>query len=928
MRIHQRVEAVFNAAYTEARLRKHEYLTPEHVLYAALKFPEILVFFEELGVDTKELHKEAESFFENKLKKVENADPSQTIGFQTVLERAVLQTRSAGRDELNLAAILVSLYDEEDNYCSFWLRKAGLERLSLLQALTSNGPNLDKLADLQAEQYDPSRIGKEERLQLKEILEKKGINEIAGLEEKEKSFKEEEERAQEEEDDEEDEDIEEGGEEDDAKSPRTILHRRRLTALERFSINLTALARKGKIEPFIGREEELERTIQVLCRRRKNNPIHVGDPGVGKTSLMGGLALRLIQGEVPPLLKDHSIYSLDIGLLVAGTRFRGDFEERLKRVLAELLRKEKTILYIDEIHTLVGAGSGGSGALDGSSILKPALNMGLLRCVGSTTHEEYRRFFEKDRGLARRFQKIDISEPSPELTFDILKGLRSRFEDWHRVTYSDQVLEEAVRLSSRFILERRQPDKAIDIMDEAGARLAISFYGGSVKEMEADKEQIKDKKSSKGKIAEKTDVEREDKEKGKKESKKDESSSKEMVYKQDKEVFILDASDLEDSSSETPDISGASDSSEVSLEEKKARPSVGMELIEEVIASIARIPRRSVVGDEREQLRDLEENLKGQVFGQDLAIEGLAKAVKRSRAGFRAPGKPVANLLFVGPTGVGKTELARQLATVLNLPLHRFDMSEYQEKHSVSRLIGSPPGYVGYEEGGLLSEAVRKNPHAVLLLDEIEKAHADIYNILLQIMDYATLTDNSGRKADFRNIILIMTSNAGARELGKQPIGFDRVPFSGKVVDDAVERLFTPEFRNRLDAIVPFSALDIESVEDIVRKTLKAFASQLAEKNITLSVSPKAERELAEQGYSLEFGARNVERLIETEIKTFFVDEVLFGRLANGGEAKVDYIEGAFSIEVVEGEDEKDKEKKQQKRGKTKRKRPENVSSK
>jgi ATP-dependent Clp protease ATP-binding subunit ClpA len=555
---------------------------------------------------------------------------------------------------------------------------------------------------------------------------------------------------------------------------------------------------------------------------------------VGKTAITEGLAQRIVAGKVPPTLINFSIFSLDMGALIAGTKYRGDFEERVKRVVEEMLKKDKAILFIDEIHTLVGAGAVSGNSLDAANILKPALSSGKLRCIGSTTHEEYNKFFEKDRALSRRFQKIDINEPSEEDAVKILRGLKDKYEDYHKVHYSEEALESAVKLSAQYITERRLPDKAIDVIDEAGAFVRI----------EAFKKQQLDEVDN----------------------------------------FRLKAESQSESVQEgTVDFVG-----------------IGTTEIETVVSKIARIPEKSVGMSEKDRLKSLEENLHHRVFGQDDAVAAVVKAVKRSRAGFRAPGKPVANFLFVGPTGVGKTELARSLADIMDIPMHRFDMSEYQEKHTVSRLIGSPPGYVGYEEGGLLTDAVRKQPHGVVLLDEIEKAHEDIYNILLQIMDYATLTDNNGRKADFRNIVLIMTSNAGAREIGKSLIGFGERVNDESAVDGAIEKIFTPEFRNRLDAVVRFGHLSPEIMISIINKELDLFKSQLAEKDVVLDVTEACVNRLAEEGYSREFGARNAGRLVEEKIKTFFVDEVLFGALSEGGRAQADYADGEYKITVLE----------------------------
>ncbi len=571
---------------------------------------------------------------------------------------------------------------------------------------------------------------------------------------------------------------------------------------------------------------------------------------------------------MPPLLKNFSIYALDMGSILAGTKYRGDFEERIKRVVEELLKKEKTILFIDEIHTLVGAGAVSGGAMDASNLLKPALTSGKLRCIGSTTHEEYNKFFEKDRALSRRFQKIDINEPSVEIAIDILKGVKGRYEDYHHVHYSDEVVETAVRLSAQFITERRLPDKAIDVIDEAGAYARIEAYKHSQEDASAE-----DKTSN-----EKTEVPTAD------------LFAAEMTMT-DKSMFEKMAADRT-AADKTHKSSTVQDAQIEKIE-------ITLPVIETVVSKIARIPQRSVGESEKDKLKDLEARLKQRVFGQNDAISSVVKAVKRSRAGFRADGKPVANFLFVGPTGVGKTELARQLAEIMGIAMLRFDMSEYQEKYTISRLIGSSPGYVGYEDGGQLTDAVRKQPHAVVLLDEIEKAHSDIFNILLQIMDYATLTDNQGRKADFRNVILIMTSNAGAREIGKGLIGFgDRIQ-DDSAIDSAVEKFFTPEFRNRLDAIVRFGHLSRDIMVSIVQKELDAFTAQLTEKNVTITVTETCVDKLAEEGYSKEFGARNASRLIEEKIKSFFVDEVLFGSLSEGGSAVVDWRDG-YCMDIEE----------------------------
>ncbi|MFQ3546971.1 MAG: ATP-dependent Clp protease ATP-binding subunit ClpA [Termitinemataceae bacterium] len=794
MQISRHVQAIINAAYNEAKVRNHEYLTPEHVLYAALAFEEVQQVLLACGADLNQIKTGMENYFEQKVPVVQNSEPAQTVGFQSVLERAVLQSQSAQKKELDVADILVSLYDEERNYCAYYLRKAGVKRIDLLEVLSHGMPQNDENEDEWTNSFNLNSPDEQLNQQNPDFDDAAAA--MPGSTE---------------------------GEEDAGSETETRGRPGRKSALERFTTDLTALAREGKLEPVIGREHELDRTVQVLCRRLKNNPIHVGDSGVGKTAITEGLAQRIVAGNVPPQLKDFSIYALDMGALVAGTKYRGDFEERIKKVVDEILKKEKAILFIDEIHTLVGAGATSGGSLDASNLLKPALTSGKIRCIGSTTHEEYTKYFDKDRALSRRFQKIDINEPSEGDTISILKGLRHKYEAYHGVRYTDAALETAVRLSAQYITERRLPDKAIDVIDEAGAFARIQEF-------------------------------------------KQNTNTGEPGNPEGEAASVID---------------------------------IDVPLIEAVVAKIARIPERTVNENEKDKLRFLESRLKERIFGQNSAVEAVVKAVKRSRAGFRAPNKPVANFLFVGPTGVGKTELARSLADVLGIAIHRFDMSEYQEKHTVSRLIGSPPGYVGYEEGGLLTDAVRKQPHAVVLLDEIEKAHPDIFNILLQIMDYATLTDNNGRKADFRNVVLIMTSNAGARDIGKSLMGFGERIVDESIVDGAVEKIFTPEFRNRLDAVVRFGHLNQEIVVSIVRKELDAFRQQLAEKQVVLEVTETCIAQLARDGYSREFGARNVSRLIEDRIKSFFVDEVLFGRLSSGGVARADWIDGRYVIEVV-----------------------------
>lgn len=741
MKISENLNRIIMAAYAEANVRRHEFITPEHLLYAALFFDEGKEIIVHCGGDPARLKKVLE-------KHLEEADSSsasmtraiQSLGFQSVLERAAWHTSSAQKETLELGDLLVSLLEERESHASFYLQREGITRMILLNYIShgisavGGGPG-----------GQPKSPGAQEEETTRE----------------------------------------------DKEDPNKFLRA--------YTTELTARAKAGEMDPLIGREEILERTIQVLCRRFKNNPVHVGEPGVGKTAITEGLAQRVAAGNVPEKLRDVKIFSLDMGSVLAGTRFRGDFEERMKRVLTELQKQEKAILFIDEIHNIVGAGAVSGGSMDASNILKPALVSGKLRCIGSTTYDEYRKYFEKDGALSRRFQKVEVPEPSVEDTVRILDGLRERYETFHQVAYTEEGLRAAAELSSRYISDRRLPDKAIDVIDEAGAFVSMNR-----------------------------------------------------------------------------------------CETAAAAAAIGTREIERVVARIARIPEKSVSSTDVEKLKELESELKARIFGQNEAVERVVEAVKRSRAGFREPDKPIASLLFVGPTGVGKTELARQLAATLGVPLLRYDMSEYQEKHAVAKFVGAPPGYVGYEEGGLLTEAVRKNPHAVLLLDEIEKAHADIFNSLLQVMDYATLTDNNGKKADFRNVVLLMTSNAGAREIGRQAIGFEGQPIQRDAVFKALERTFSPEFRNRLDGVVNFQGLSDTVVLKIVKKAVAEFSAQLVGKKVLLTVTDDCYAWLARKGYSPEFGAREIARLVQDKIKRFFVDEVLFGSLREGGDALAD----------------------------------------
>ena len=818
MQVDRELQALLSAAYQEARQRQHEFLTPEHVLYAALFFDYPRDVFEACDVKPDRLRAVLEDYLNREVPKlVEVEEPSQSVSFQNIIERAVYHTRAASKDSVQIGDVLVSLFDETESHGSFFLRREGMERVDLLEVISHGVPEND------------ARSGVDEDYRIDEEGETTGGERV------------------------------DADSDSEAERPR----RRRKRALDHFTIELVREADEGRLDPLIGRAEILERTIQVLCRRIKNNPILIGEPGVGKTAIAHGLAERIANHTVPDIIKGYKVYALDMGAMIAGTRYRGDFEERMKAVMKELEREPKVILFIDEIHTVVGAGAVSGGAMDAGNMLKPALASGQIKCIGSTTFGEYKRFFERDRALARRFQRIDVEEPSHDETVEILKGLQARYEEHHNVRYTDEAIEAAVRLSAQFINERFLPDKAIDVIDEAGAYMRMKHF----REAEDETTDAPDRPEPDPPEA-KTDPAAPPPERD------DADSDAEDIT-----PAVVSEPGLPAVETEAPD--------PVAIDEAE---------IETVVAKIAKVPVKSVGSDERRQLQDLGEDIKLAIFGQDQAVADVVSAVKRSRAGFRNPDKPVASFLFAGPTGVGKTELARQLATQLGIAMHRFDMSEYQEKHTVSRLIGSPPGYVGYEEGGLLTDAVRKTPHAVVLLDEIEKAHRDIYNILLQVMDYATLTDNAGKKADFRNAILIMTSNAGARDIGRPLIGFGDTTLTESTIYDAVERTFTPEFRNRLDKLVLFGRLDQAIVEDIVRKELVAFGEQIAERGTTIEATDAAVSYLAVKAYSPEFGARNVARTIESEVKAYFVDAVLFGEFREGGVAVIDVSDDAIVV--------------------------------
>jgi ATP-dependent Clp protease ATP-binding subunit ClpA len=801
MNVSIELQDILNAAYQEARVRKHEYITPEHVLYAALHFAYARRLFVECGAEPDKVREDLQKHLQDKVPQVEGMFPEQSQLFQNVITRAAIHSEQASKETIELGDVIVSLFEEEKCYSSYYMKKAGITRLSILQVISYLlGRSAQEMRDVHG--VDPE-VEDDERAETDKLL---------GRTEQDADM---------------DADFEEAAKQkQQGKNSRpSEVKDKSARALSLYTRDLLALARDGKLEVLVGRESELERTMQILCRRRKNNPVHIGEPGTGKTAVTEGLAQRLVHGTVPDLLKDFKLFALDMGALLAGTKYRGDFEERIKQVLIAMEKLEHAILFIDEIHTLVGAGATSGGSMDASNLLKPALASGKLRVIGATTPDEYRKFMEKDRALARRFQQIEIAEPSLDETIQILDGLRPHYEAYHKVSYTREVLDSIVYLASRYINDRHMPDKAIDVLDECGALLRMkSFRAQSVQ----------------NKV----------------------------------------------------EVSQALESTEPIL--------VSIDLVEQVVSRIARVPVQNAASNDKTQLRELEPALLGRVFGQNSAVSAVVSAIKRSRAGFRKSEKPVANFLFVGPTGVGKTELARSLSQVLGIELLRFDMSEYQEEYTVSRLIGSAPGYVGYEEGGQLTESVRRHPHAVLLLDEIEKAHPRIYNMLLQVMDYATLTDNAGRKADFRNIIIIMTSNAGARESGRAMIGFGGSERNSAAMADAVERIFSPEFRNRLDKVVSFDGLPLEVIDNIVLKELKEFEVQLSAHKVEVQMSAEAVRYIARNAYSPTFGARNVVRVFDEKIRSPFIDEVLFGTLKSGGSARIELDNEEIKISFME----------------------------
>ncbi|TCD13224.1 ATP-dependent Clp protease ATP-binding subunit ClpA [Oricola cellulosilytica] len=739
------LEKSLHQALTLANEREHEYATLEHLLLALLDDQDAKAVMDACSVDVDALRKTVLDYVDNELENLvtgydEDAKP--TAGFQRVIQRAVIHVQSSGREEVTGANVLVAIFAERESHAAYFLQEQDMTRYDAVNYIAHGiakrpGATISRQPDGTEDQGRP--------------------------------------------------DGSQGEAEDGKKKPQD--------ALSAYCVNLNEKAKVGKIDPLIGRMPEINRTIQILCRRSKNNPLYVGDPGVGKTAIAEGLAKRIVEGDVPDVLLTSTIFSLDMGALLAGTRYRGDFEERLKQVVKELEDFPGAILFIDEIHTVIGAGATSGGAMDASNLLKPALSSGSIRCIGSTTYKEYRQFFEKDRALVRRFQKIDVNEPSLEDAIEIMKGLKPYFEDFHKIKYTDEAIRSAVELSARYINDRKLPDKAIDVVDETGA-------------------------------------------------------------------------------------------SQMLLPEKKRRKSIGVKEIEATIATMARIPPKTVSKDDEEVLAGLEKELKRVVYGQDLAIEALASAIKLARAGLREPEKPIGSYLFSGPTGVGKTEVARQLAASLGVELLRFDMSEYMERHTVSRLIGAPPGYVGFDQGGLLTDGVDQHPHCVLLLDEIEKAHPDLFNILLQVMDHGKLTDNNGKQIDFRNTIIIMTTNAGASEMARNAIGFGSSTREGDDVE-AINRLFSPEFRNRLDAIIPFGALPVPVIHRVVEKFVMQLEAQLSDRGVIFDLSKEAIAWLADRGYDEKMGARPLGRVIQEHIKKPLAEEVLFGKLKKGGTVKV-----------------------------------------
>ncbi|MDK2776508.1 MAG: ATP-dependent Clp protease ATP-binding subunit ClpA [Pseudomonadota bacterium] len=747
--LNRELEQTLNEAFKDARSKRHEFMTVEHLLLALLDNEAASSVLEACGADITKLRKELQEFVDSTTPLIPETDSERetqpTLGFQRVLQRAVFHVQSSGKSEVTGANVLVAIFSEQESQAVYFLKQQNIARIDVVNFIS----------------HGISKVGGQEETSdhLSESTEEEG--ESAGK-----------------------------------------------NALEGYATNLNRLAREGKIDPLIGREYEVNRLVQTLARRRKNNPLLVGDSGVGKTAIVEGLAKRIVDHDVPDVIEDAVVYSLDMGALLAGTKYRGDFEKRFKALLAELKKQPHGILFIDEIHTIIGAGAASGGVMDASNLLKPLLSSGEIRCIGSTTFTEFRGIFEKDSALTRRFQKIDVAQPSVDDTYKILKGLKSRFEEHHHIRYTDKALKAAAELSERYITDRNLPDKAIDVIDEVGALQQL-------------------------------------------------------------------------------------------LAPNKRKKVIGVGEVEQVIAAIARIPPKTVSASDKELLFKLEDKLQMVVFGQNEAIDTLATAIKMSRAGLNSPQKPIGSFLFAGPTGVGKTEVSRQLASVMGMELVRFDMSEYMERHTVSRLIGAPPGYVGYDQGGLLTEAINKNPHCVLLLDEIEKAHPEVFNILLQVMDHGTLTDNNGRKTDFRNVILIMTTNAGAEQMSRPSIGFTQQDHTTDGTE-ALKRLFTPEFRNRLDSVIQFAPLSRDTILHVVDKFLTELQGQLDDKRVMLNVGDDARQWLAEHGYDEKMGARPMGRLVQDKIKKPLAEKILFGELAQGGEVDIAVENGELVMSVPE----------------------------
>ncbi|PJI10417.1 MULTISPECIES: ATP-dependent Clp protease ATP-binding subunit ClpA [Clostridium] len=738
MKLDEIVNEIITAAYSEAKFDMHKYFTPEHILYASLFYDAGINIIKNTGGSVEKLKRQLEQYFTKNVEKLDSGEPTQTVGVENVINDAAKHVLSSEKDSVTIGDIYVAIFDDSSSFGSYYLKKQGITRLKLLNYITHGISTVND--DEEEENIEP-------------------------LIENEYLF-------------------------DDYHEDET-------SVVEKYTEDITEKAEKGLIDPVIGRQDILKKTLQVLCRRRKNNPIHVGEPGVGKTAITEGLANLIAKGNVPNMLKGSRIYTLNMGTMVAGTKYRGDFEERIKNVLSEISKYEKPIVYIDEIHTIIGAGAVSGGTVDAANILKPYFTDGKIKFIGSTTYDEYKKIFDKDRALSRRFQKIDVREPSIDETYNILIGIKDKYEEFHNVRYTNTALKAAASLSAKCINDRYLPDKAIDVIDECGA-------------------------------------------------------SAEMDRKNDEKICI------------------------------------NVKDVENVISTMSGIPVNDLSKTKIERLKNLKKNLKSKIFGQDEAVSSIVEAIKRSSAGFNDENKPIASFLFVGPTGVGKTEISKQLAEALNIKLIRFDMSEYQEKHTVARLIGSPPGYVGYEEGGLLTDAVRKNPYCVLLLDEIEKAHADILNVLLQVMDYATLTDNSGKKADFKNIIIIMTSNAGASEIGKNRVGFGNRTVGEDNIDKEVSKIFSPEFRNRLDDIIIFNKMNEDMAMKVVKKALNEFQHKLTSKHIEIEITDKCCSFIAQKGLNSNYGAREILRVVQEKIKPHFVDEVLFGKLVKGSKTLID----------------------------------------